>query len=105
MNATDGLAGPPAAVATADVDLPAEFRMFHDLRVTAITADARAGAHAIAVMAKAGHASMDTTKRYLRLAGVVFRDEANALDDRMLGVVVPETDTGSTQVEQASRSD
>jgi hypothetical protein len=36
-------------------------------------------------MTKAGHASMATTKRYLKLAGVVFRDEAQALEERLLG--------------------
>jgi hypothetical protein len=36
-------------------------------------------------MAKAGHANMSTTQRYLHLAGVVFRDEADALEDRLLG--------------------
>jgi hypothetical protein len=43
-------------------------------------------------MAKAGHASMTTTKRYLHLAGVVFRDEADALERRLLGVSEPEDD-------------
>jgi integrase len=51
-------------------------RPFHDLRHTAITNDAAAGSSAIAVMTKAGHACMATTKRYLDLAGTVFRDEA-----------------------------
>jgi len=60
-------------------------RPCHDLRVTAITNDAIAGAHPIAIMTKAGHASMATTKRYLKLAGVVFRDEAQALEERLLG--------------------
>ena len=49
------------------------------------SADAAAGSGAIAVMAKVGHASMTTTKRYLHLAGVVFRDEAVALERRLLG--------------------
>ncbi len=61
-------------------------RPFHDLRHTAITNDAAAGSSAIAVMAKAGHSSMATTKRYLHLAGVVFHDEAEALERRLLGV-------------------
>jgi integrase len=61
-------------------------RPFHDLRHTAITNDAASGSSAIAVMAKAGHASMATTKRYLHLAGVVFHDEAEALERRLLGV-------------------
>jgi integrase len=68
-------------------------RPFHDLRHTAITNDAAAGSSPIAVMAKAGHANMSTTKRYLHLAGVVFRDEADALEQRLLGTPV-ESSTG-----------
>ena len=60
-------------------------RPFHDLRHSAITNDAAAGSSPIAVMAKAGHRSMSTTKTYLHLAGVVFRDEAAALERRLLG--------------------
>ncbi len=37
-------------------------------------------------MAKAGHANMATTRTYLHLAGVVFREEAEALERRLLGV-------------------
>jgi hypothetical protein len=37
-------------------------------------------------MAKAGHANMATTQRYLHLAGVVFRDEADALERRLFGL-------------------
>jgi hypothetical protein len=33
---------------------------------------------------------MATTNQYLHLAGVVFRDEAQALEERMLGSVVSE---------------
>jgi hypothetical protein len=44
--------------------------------------DAAAGSSAIAVMSKAGHASMATTKRYLHLAGTVFRDDAEGLERR-----------------------
>jgi integrase len=58
---------------------------FHDLRHTAITNDAASGSSPIAVMAKAGHSDMKTTKRYLHLAGTVFRDEAAALERRLLG--------------------
>jgi integrase len=60
-------------------------RPFHDLRHTAITNDAASGSSAIAVMTKAGHANMATTKRYLHLAGTVFRPEAEALAERLLG--------------------
>jgi integrase len=59
-------------------------REWHDLRHTAITNDAAAGSSELAVMAKAGHRSMSTTKTYLHLAGVVFRDEADALERRLL---------------------
>lgn len=57
-------------------------RPFHDLRHTAITNDAASGSSPIAVMTKAGHANMATTKRYLHLAGTVFREEAEALERR-----------------------
>jgi integrase len=67
---------------------------FHDLRHTAITNDAAAGSSPIAVMTKAGHANMTTTKSYLHLAGVVFRDEAEALERRLL--------TGSSAVESST---
>ncbi len=60
-------------------------RPFHDLRHTAITNDAGAGSSPIAVMTKAGHSDMRTTKRYIHLAGVVFREEAEALERRLLG--------------------
>ena len=58
-------------------------RPFHDLRHTALTHDAAAGASPIAVMAKAGHTDMKITRRYLHLAGIVFRDEADALERRL----------------------
>ena len=70
-----------AALAAAGVDK--QPRAFHDLRHTAITNDAAAGSSPIAVMTKAGHADLATTKRYMHLAGVVFRDEADALERRL----------------------
>jgi hypothetical protein len=39
-------------------------------------------------MAKAGHSDMKTTRIYLKLAGIVFREEASALERRLLGPVV-----------------
>jgi hypothetical protein len=72
-------------------------RPFHDLRVTSITNDAIAGANPVALMTKAGHASMTTTRRYLRLAGVVFA-EAAALERRLLGLV---PDSGTEKPESA----
>jgi len=58
-------------------------RPFHDLRHTGLTHDAAAGASPIALMAKAGHTDMRITHRYLHLAGIVFRDEADALERRL----------------------
>ena len=40
----------------------------------------------MAIMGIAGHRSMSTTNQYVHLAGVVFRDEAAALQERMLPV-------------------
>lgn len=65
----------------------------HDLRHAALTNLAATGASPIAVMATAGHRSMATTKQYVHLAGVVFRDEADALAERLLGVQDPGTNT------------
>jgi integrase len=59
-------------------------RAFHDLRHTAITNDAAAGANPVALMTKAGHADMKTTRTYMHMAGVVFRDEAERLEARLL---------------------
>ena len=39
----------------------------------------------LALMTRAGHANMSTTKTYLHLAGTVFRDEAERLEARLLG--------------------
>jgi Phage integrase family len=73
-------------------------RPFHDLRHTAITNDAASGANAIAVMTKAGHADMKTTRRYMHLAGVTFRDEADRLEARLLGTAVESsTDLSESQ--------
>jgi len=60
-------------------------RPSHDLRHTAVPHDAASGSSAIAVMAKAGHRNMATTKTYLHLAGTVFREEAERLEARPLG--------------------
>jgi site-specific recombinase XerD len=69
------------------------------LRHAALTNLAATGASPVAVMATAGHGSMQTTKQYLHLAGAVFRDDA-AHSRRLLGV--PES--GTNQPETASLS-
>jgi integrase len=73
------------AYEAAGLAYPKGLRPCRDLRVTSITNDAIAGANPVALMTKAGHANMATTKRYLKLAGVVFADEAAAPEDRLLG--------------------
>ncbi|HEY1512318.1 MAG TPA: site-specific integrase, partial [Gaiellaceae bacterium] len=86
-----------AALTAAAVDKKP--RPFHDLRHTAITNDAAAGSSPIAVMAKAGHANMATTQRYLHLAGVVFREEAEALAARYNFVPISDDLSESQKVE------
>jgi integrase len=76
---------------------------FHDARHAALTNMAATGASPIAVMATAGHRSMQTTKQYLHLAGVVFRDESAALEQRLLGTESVEG-AGRNQPETASSS-
>jgi hypothetical protein len=53
-------------------------------------------------MTKAGHANMATTKRYLRLAGEVFRDEAAELERRLLGGVSTDSSTNLSAPEPSS---
>lgn len=78
-------------------------RPFHGLRVTSITNDAIAGANPIALMTKAGHASMATTRRHLRLAGTVFPEEAAALEARVLGdSLLPESSIRLSEPEPTS---
>jgi integrase len=72
-----------AALAKAKIDKPV--RPFHDGRHTAITNAAVAGNAPAAIQAAAGHADFSTTQLYIDLAGVTFRDEAQAAEDRVLG--------------------
>jgi hypothetical protein len=63
------------------------------MRHAALTNLAATGASPTAVMTTAGHRSMATTRNYLHLAGVVFHDEASALERRLLGVDDPGRNT------------
>jgi integrase len=74
-------------------------RPFHDFRHTAITHAAAAGNAPAAIQARAGHADFSTTQRYINLAGVVFREEAEQAEARILGV----PDLGTDTVEEAER--
>lgn len=83
-------------------------RPFHDLRHASLTNGAAANEPPIALMTRAGHRSMATTQQYLHLAGVVFRDEAESLERRLLGgrtfypSEVTSPDIGSQEVMEQS---
>jgi len=62
-------------------------RPFYDGRHTAITNAAAAGVSPVALQAGAGHSDMSTTQRYIDLAGVRFRDEAELAERRMFGAL------------------
>jgi hypothetical protein len=72
-----------AALAAAGVE--ADLRAFHDLRHASLTNGAATGESPIELMTRAGQVNMATTKRYLHLAGTVFLDEAERLEERLLG--------------------
>ena len=72
--------------ALAAAGIRGHIRPFHDGRHTAITKAAAAGVGAAARQARAGHADLATTQRYIDLAGVAFRDEALIAEQRMFGV-------------------
>jgi integrase len=63
-----------------------KMRPFHDGRHTAITNDAKSGNAPVSIQTRAGHSSYSTTQRYIDLAGVVFREEADRLDEHLFGV-------------------
>jgi integrase len=77
--------------------LKGKFRPAHDLRVTSLTSGVMANENVPILMARAGHTSYQTTKRYVDLAGQVFPDQAAALEALRFGV---QTDTnGGAPVE------
>jgi len=58
-------------------------RPYQDARHTSITNDAASGNSPASIQARAGHASFSTTQRYIDLAGVAFREEAERLSERL----------------------
>jgi hypothetical protein len=62
-----------------------------------LTAMAKTGASPIAVMTTAAHASMQTTKKYLHLAGTVFPEEAARLEQRLGLSTALSTDLSESQ--------
>lgn len=84
-----------------------KFRPAHDLRVTSLTEGALAGESPAILMARAGHEDFATTKRYLDLAGVVFKKEAEALAARRMGrlrIVDGGKASGDSFVQEATSS-
>jgi len=71
------------ALERAKIDRP--MRPFHDGRHTSLTNAAAAGNAPMAIQARAGHASFATTQRYIDLAGVEFREEAEQLGLHLFG--------------------
>jgi AAA domain len=57
---------------------------------------ATAGNAPAAIQARAGHADYSTTQRYIDLAGVVFREEAERAEARVLGGPIVGTDSEET---------
>jgi integrase len=72
-----------AALKKANID--GDVRPFHDGRHTAITNAAAAGVSTAALQARAGHADLSTTERYIDLVGVRFQAEAELAEARMFG--------------------
>jgi integrase len=71
------------ACAKAEVPVPA--RPYHDLRHAFCTLAALTATNPYSVQRRAGHSSMETTKRYLHLAGQLFEDDAAALEEKLYG--------------------
>ena len=83
--------------ALAKAEITDRVRPFHDGRHSAITHEAAAGSAPAAIQARAGHADFSTTQRYINLAGVVFREEAERAEARILGPWVPDSGTDSQE--------
>lgn len=92
------------AFAKAGIAYPDGFRRCHDLRVTAGTNDVIAGMSPAKLQQKLGHTNFRVTQRYVNLAGVVFADEAEALEQRLLGAVESSTDLSEPQSTSADAS-
>lgn len=90
--------------ALAEAGITDYLRPFHDARHAALTNMAATGASPIAIMTTAGHRSMATTRQYLHLAGVVFPDDAAALEARLLGSSVQTAGTNPAEKPVASQT-
>ena len=61
------------------VGISGKFRPAHDLRVTSITSGVLVGEHPDKLRARAGHRNYKTTQGYIKMAGIVFQEEADTL--------------------------
>ena len=61
------------------------FRPFHDLRHSALTAEAAAGNPSIYLQHRAGHSQASITERYLHAAQVTFPGAAEKGETRIFG--------------------
>jgi integrase len=77
-----------AAVTKAGITKP--FRVFHDLRHTAITHDAAAGNPQAYIQMKAGHSQGAITERYIHAAAVMFPGAADKSEARLFSAVETE---------------
>ena len=68
--------------------VPTEMRPFHDIRHSAITNAAAAGAQGPELMAWAGHADFGTTKRYIDLRDQASRTISEKVAQRVWGRMV-----------------
>jgi hypothetical protein len=82
----------------AGIEWPDRFRPCHDLRVSGATHDANGDMQEAKMLTKYGWSDPRVAQRYINLAGVVFRDEAQALGDRLLGLSTePSTDLSAPE--------
>src|SRR5262245_19256172 len=72
-------------------------RRLHDARHGALTAMAQNSAAAVAIQHVARHSSMQTTRKYIHLAGTAFPEEAAKLQARLLSTRLS-TDPASPEV-------
>ena len=74
------------ALKRAKIEKP--FRVWHDLRHTALTHEAAAGNPAVYVQMRAGHSQGSITERYVHAAQALFPGAAERGEDRIFGAAV-----------------
>jgi hypothetical protein len=77
--------GATLKLALAKAGIVDRVRPFHDLRNSSITRAAIAGTPPAAQMARAGHSDFSTTQLDIDLAGEVWREEAERLENAVWG--------------------